>query len=92
MSRKYLNSGFCMDTELPLMLERHVAEGVPVFGVWLDDVSRTLFVAKLAGGRVMSLQERQCLPRGPKGDGLLAVRQWGWRSSGHGLLHQKVTS
>jgi hypothetical protein len=47
-----------------------------VLGVWLDDVNRSLFVAKLAGGRVMSLQDRQCLPRGPKGDGLLAVRQW----------------
>lgn len=76
MSRKYLNSRFCMDIELPLMLERHLAEGVPVLGVWLDDVNRALFVAKLAGGRVMSLQERQCLPRGPKGDGLLAVRKW----------------
>lgn len=77
MSRKYLNSGFCMDTELPIILERHVNEGVPVFGVWLEDVNRALFKAKLAGGRVMSLDERQCLPRGPKGDGLLAVRQWG---------------
>lgn len=76
MSRKYLNSPFCMDTELPLILERHVDEGVPVLGVWLDDVKRTHFVATLAGGRVMSLDERQCLPRGPEGDGLLAVRKW----------------
>jgi hypothetical protein len=32
----------------------------------LHGANRSLFVAKLAGGRVMSLQERQCLPRGPK--------------------------
>jgi hypothetical protein len=76
MSKKYLMSPFCMDTELVIMLERHVDEGVPVLGVWLDNVKRDRFVATLAGGRVMSLDERQCLPRSPEGAGLLAVHDW----------------
>jgi TIR domain len=76
MSTDYMASEFCRDQELPRMLERHDEEDVRVLGVWLDDVNLDLCVAPLAGGRVMSMQDLQCLPRGPKGDGLLAVRQW----------------
>lgn len=76
MSEKYLNSTFCRDTELPRMLERHLDDKVPVLGVWLDGVNLKLFKARLVGGDVMGLDERQCLPRGPKGNGLLAVRKW----------------
>lgn len=76
MSRKFLNSTFCMKTELPVILSRHAKDRVPVLGVLLDEVAPAQFLAHLGHDGPMSLQELQCLPRGPRRDGLLAVSQW----------------
>lgn len=75
MSLGYLNSDFCMHKELPTMLRRRAAEGVPVFGVLVEDVQPEDFVATLADGRSVSLGEVQVLPLGPDG----------WRSVDEGM-------
>jgi hypothetical protein len=67
MSIGYLNSDFCMHKELPTMLRRRAAEGVPVFGVLVEDVRPEDFVATLADGCSVSLGEVQVLPLGPEG-------------------------
>jgi TIR domain len=80
LSVEYLNSMFCMEKELPFMLQRRDEDGVPVLGIVLEDVAVEDFLARLSDGRLRSMQKLQCLPGGAQGEGLVPVHAPVWAS------------
>lgn len=74
MSQYFLNSKFCMNDELPVILERQRDDGAVVLGIALGPVEVSDFVCSVGAGCRLSLQSLDCLPKSAQG--LLSVSDW----------------